>query len=167
MDEAFLLQAAVKGDLDAYNRLVLSYQDEIYSLVYYLHTDDSIIGELVQRIFLLAFQKLRAMNGKGFRNWLLHCAILTCRAEWKGHERVSRESLNPPMDERTKPGEQRLRICLANLPPDLRIALALVDMAGLEYPQAADVLGIPVQRLSRQLATARVEISHQMKRRGL
>ena len=167
MDEAFLLRAAMKGDLDAYNRLVLSYQDEIYSLVYYLHPDDRSIGEMVQRIFLLAFQKLHIMNGKGFRNWLLHCAILTCRAQWKRREKISRESLNPPRGEGLKTDEQWLRVCLASLPPDLRMALALVDMEGLEYPQAAEALGIPVQKLSQQLATARLQISYQMERRGL
>ena len=40
MEEINLLRAAMSGDLNAYNRLVLSYQDEIYTLVYYLYQDE-------------------------------------------------------------------------------------------------------------------------------
>jgi len=48
LDEAALVMAASKGDLDAFNQLVLTHQDMIYNHVYSFLGDPDVADDVVQ-----------------------------------------------------------------------------------------------------------------------
>lgn len=52
LDEAALVMAASKGDLDAFNQLVLTHQDMIYNHVYSFLGDPDVADDVVQDSFL-------------------------------------------------------------------------------------------------------------------
>ncbi len=72
------------------------------------------------------------------------------------HEIASRKNHpNLTVTETVNAHEQAVQRSLAALPPEQRLALALIDVEGLDYPQAASIAGWPVSTISNRLAQAR------------
>lgn len=137
------LRAARAGDLPAYNRLVLEHQDVLYNLAYRVLGDQAAAVEATQAAFVSAQRKLRAYRTGPFRVWLIYWLVRACRSHLDG--KVSR----PVASDLVGPGD------LAKLPPAQRLALVLVDIAGLDYGQAASVLEQAPAQVRHDLAAAR------------
>ena len=54
--------------------------------------------------------------------------------------------------------DEELEVALAALPETMRVCLVLVDMEGLEYAEAAKILGVPVGTVRSRLARARMQM---------
>ena len=70
MDEIALIEEAKRGDLDAFNRLVLTYQDQAYSVAYRIVNDPVVAADATQNAFISAYRALgaewTAMSGLPF-----------------------------------------------------------------------------------------------------
>ncbi|MCJ7518741.1 MAG: hypothetical protein MUO42_03610, partial [Anaerolineaceae bacterium] len=75
MDETALIQQAKQGDLDAFNRLVLAYQEQTYNLALRILGDDPSAQDATQVSFINAYQSIKSFRGGSFRAWILR--ILT------------------------------------------------------------------------------------------
>ena len=71
MDEAGLIQAAQQGDLTAFNRLVLAYQDLVYNQAYRMMGETEAADDATQDAFISAFKHIRSYRGGSFKSWLL------------------------------------------------------------------------------------------------
>jgi len=146
-----IIQAARWGDLEAFNRLVVEYQDEVYNLVYRVLGEEEAALEATRDVFQVAYRQLDRYRKGSFRLWLFRIAARVCQQRLKGWSAPYR---NPP-SVRTSPEENRLQACLRLIPPEQRLALVLVDLQGLSYPEASAVLGASPEKLSGRLAQAR------------
>ena len=72
--ESVLVMAASKGDLDAFNQLVLEYQNLIYNYIYSLLGEPESAEDITQESFIKAYQKLNSFRGGSFRSWLMRIA---------------------------------------------------------------------------------------------
>ena len=54
MDEQALVADALQGNVDAFNRLVLAYQDMAFNLAFRMLNDDDLAADAVQNAFLSA-----------------------------------------------------------------------------------------------------------------
>jgi len=187
MDEKDLIQSASKGNLEAFNNLVLAYQDRSYSLAYYILLDPQAADNITQKAFKFAFQKIRQFRGGSFQVWLLRLVVSLCFEQLprenfpkpgpSGHSKsnqneivtISRSAgLGESIIEEGKKAEawQDLLSCLYRLPPMVRIAIILVDVRQLDYVDAAAVIKVPKGVLMRYLSLGRLRIlqgSHQNK----
>jgi RNA polymerase sigma-70 factor (ECF subfamily) len=145
------IQAAKRGDLEAFNRLVLECQDEVYSFAFRTLGEEQAAQETTRLIFQEAHRQLPDFRSGTFRLWLLRLAARTCMRRLKGW----RGSYRNPPSIRTSPAENSLQACLRLIPPDLRLALILVDLEGLTYPEAAAVLNASPAKVLARLAQAR------------
>jgi RNA polymerase sigma-70 factor (ECF subfamily) len=142
-----------QGDLEAFNRLVSENQDQVYRLAYYLLCNEPAAARLTEVTFQRAFREVRSYRGGPARLWLYSLVV---RAYL--HEIATRKShpANPVSASKiVNAREQAVQKSLAALPPEQRLALALVDVEGLDYPQAASIAGWPVSTVSSRLAQAR------------
>jgi RNA polymerase sigma-70 factor (ECF subfamily) len=67
VDEIALIQAARGGDLDAFNRLVLAYQDLIYSHAYRMVGEEESADDATQITFISAYNHLGSFRGGSFK----------------------------------------------------------------------------------------------------
>jgi RNA polymerase sigma-70 factor (ECF subfamily) len=75
-----IVTAVLNGDTDAFDILVLKYQRQIGSLVVRMTGYHADVADIVQRIFVKAFTKLRTFQRKAkFLTWLYAIALNTCR----------------------------------------------------------------------------------------
>lgn len=179
MDEASLIQAALKGDLDSFNRLVLFYQDIIYSQAYRMMGERDAAEDAAQDAFISAFRKLDSYRGGSFKAWLLRIVTNVCYDELRRRKRRPTTPLEPldndqeeiesprwMSDTGESPEEytermevaRALQRCLNDLPVEFRTVVTLVDIQGMDYSEAAQVVGTPLGTVKSRLARARTRM---------
>ena len=95
MDEIALIQAARGGDLDSFNRLVLAYQDQIYSQAYRMIGDSESADDATQNAFISAYNHLNSFRGGSFKAWLLRIVTNACYDELRRRKRRPTVPLEP------------------------------------------------------------------------
>lgn len=179
MEEQTLIQAAQRGDLEAFNRLVLSYQDMVYNQAYRMLSDAAAAADAAQEAFIAAFRNIRGFRGGVFKAWLLRIVTNICYDDLRRRQRRPTTSLEPLddageeiespawlSDPRAAPEEalerreleRAIMRCLDRLPPEFRAVVLLVDVQGLDYDEAAHSLGRPVGTVKSRLARARARL---------
>jgi RNA polymerase sigma-70 factor (ECF subfamily) len=73
-NESEMILAARKGDIDAFNQLVLRYQDRIYNLAVRILGDTDAAEDITQNTFLTAYLNLPRFRNGSFRSWLYRIA---------------------------------------------------------------------------------------------
>jgi len=176
MDEQALIQDALDGSLDAFNGIVLHYQDLVYNVAYRIMGEHDAAGDATQEAFISAYQKLSQYRGGSFKAWLLRIVSNACYDELRRRKRQPIAPLKPEMDdgdlledpywieddeatpeEQTEEAELQAAIqkCISALDEKFRIAIVLVDVEGLDYATAADAAGVPMGTIKSRLARAR------------
>ena len=98
VEEKALIHQAQRGDLEAFNRLVIAYQRQVYNLAYRLMGDQASAEDATQEAFISAFRGLRGYRGGSFRAWLLRIVRNACYDEFRRRKRrptTSLEELSP------------------------------------------------------------------------
>jgi RNA polymerase sigma-70 factor (ECF subfamily) len=173
MDEPALIRSAQKGDVDAFNRLVLAYQHQVYNLAYRIMGEEASAADAAQEAFISAYNHLKSFRGGSFKSWLLRIVTNACYDELRKRKRRPATSLEDLMGDDTGEGEfelpssadspealvQRremaalLQLGITTLPDDQRMVLVLSDVQGMSYEEIAEIthsnLGTVKSRLSR------------------
>jgi RNA polymerase sigma factor (sigma-70 family) len=169
------LDRARRGNLDAFNELVLEHQGVVYNVCLRLLGDAAAAEDAAQEAFVSAWRNLKSLRGEQFRAWLLRIAANACTDEIRRRARRRASSLDValeegmahPADAGPEPetallsAELRGRIdaALQRLPEDQRLAVVLCDLQGLDYEEIALVMrssmGTVKSRLSRGRARLR------------
>ena len=177
--ENSLINSTQNGDMEAFNTLVLQYQDMLYRIASRIVHDECIAEDAVQEAMIHAFRHIRSFRGGNFKSWLArvtvnasydelrrgkrHLAIPLEQFTQDGEEIESPEWMRDPSagpEERTEDSELRkaLHHCIRGLVPDYRLMVILVDMEGMSYEEAAQVARVPVGTVKSRLARARMQI---------
>lgn len=179
MDETALIMYARTGDLDAFNRLVLAYQDMLYNTALRILGDDALASDATQEAFISAFKNLASFRGGSFKAWLLRTVTNACYDELRRQKRrpsVPLEPVNEMDDEIESPRwladssmgpaeqmeadelEHAVQHCLNQLPEDFRAAVVLADVQGMNYAEVAQILRIPLGTIKSRIARARLRL---------
>jgi RNA polymerase sigma-70 factor, ECF subfamily len=179
--EASLIRAAREGDLHAFNCLVLDHQDSLYGWVVSLVQDEALADDVTQAAFITAYEKINQFKGGSFRAWLFMIARNRSIDEMRRLKRRPALSLDAPAREAEeadsewmisladhKPlpeqvleqSEQAWQIeqMLRQLPDISQQVLRLVDMEGMDYQEAANILGLPLGTVKSRLVRARLKL---------
>lgn len=90
--EAELIAAVLKGDPASFEPLVGKYSPRVFATARRYARRDSEVEDIVQEVWLKAFQKLAGFRGEApFEHWLMRLAVHTCYDFLRGHQR-NRES---------------------------------------------------------------------------
>ncbi|MFN2180442.1 MAG: RNA polymerase sigma factor, partial [Candidatus Promineifilaceae bacterium] len=81
MDEEALIKKAQKGDVTAFNRLVLHYQEAVYNVAYRIMGEPQSAEDATQEAFISAYNALNSFRGGSFKSWLMRIATNACYDE--------------------------------------------------------------------------------------
>ncbi len=184
-EEEELIARSQRGDVAAFNQLVLHYQQIVYGGVYRLVGDPDTAADVTQDAFLAAFRGIHSYRGgASFRAWLLRIGSNMACDHWRRVQRHPAESLEflTEEDEAHSPEvlnalastgvegnpeetllTQELQIViqqgLEKIPLDQRVAVVLCDVQGLSYEEVAEAtqttIGTVRSRISRGRARLR------------
>jgi RNA polymerase sigma-70 factor (ECF subfamily) len=90
--EAELIAAVLKGDSASFEPLVEKYSPRVFATARRYARRDSEIEDIVQEVWLKAFDKLKSFRGEApFEHWLMRLTVRTCYDFLRSHQR-NRES---------------------------------------------------------------------------
>ncbi len=176
MDEAAIIRQAQKGDVAAYNRLVLQYQSLVYNVVYRIMGERHGAEDMTQEAFISAYQALNRFRGGNFKAWLLRIATNACYDELRRYKRRPQSSLEELTEENEsfaflrspeegpEAQQQRLEMmraiehCLDDLPDDQRVTAVLRDIEGYDYNEIADITASSLGTVKSRLSRARTKL---------
>src|SRR5580658_1917134 len=88
MTEAELISAARNGNPASFEPLVRKYQPRVFATARRYARRESEVEDIVQEVFIKAFQKLNSFRGEApFEHWLMRLAVRTCYDFLRGHQR--------------------------------------------------------------------------------
>jgi RNA polymerase sigma factor (sigma-70 family) len=185
MDEPTLIAAAQRGSVDAFNELVLAYQQQVYNLAYRIMGDPASAADAAQEAFISAFQNIGRFRGGSFKSYLLRIVSNRCYDELRRRKRRPATSFEDfgEVDEDANPAlvnggerpeeyaerQEMARVIQAGietLPPDQRITLALSDVQGLSYQEIAEVTSVSLGTVKSRLARARGKLRDYLRAQG-
>ena len=176
MDEASLVQQAQKGDIAAFNRLVVQFQELVFNVSYRIMGDPDTAADVTQETFITAYQSLATFRGGNFKAWLLRVATNRCYDELRRRKRRPQTSLDQIMDENESfaflrspnegPEAHRQRVelalaierCLKTLPEDQRIVTVLGDVEGYDYQEIASITSVSLGTVKSRMSRARSKL---------
>jgi RNA polymerase sigma-70 factor (ECF subfamily) len=141
-----LIAAVLKGDVTSFESLVKKYQPRVFATARRYARRESEIEDIVQEVFIKAFQKLAGYRSEApFEHWLMRLAVHTCYDSLRRHQR-SRELSFTDMNSQeydwlerfaAQPGDagehaaaarELVNRVLEQLPPATRLIITLLEI---------------------------------------
>lgn len=173
MDETTLISQAKSGDVNAYNTLVLHYQENVFNVAYRIMGDQSSAADATQDAFISAYKAIKRFRGGSFKSWLLRIVTNACYDELRRRKRRPQSSLDELIDENesfarlasdsASPEEHHTEVemmlavkrCLDGLPDDQRVIAVLCDVEGYNYGEISDMVSASLGTVKSRLSRAR------------
>ena len=171
------------GDKNAFNFLVLRYQNRVAALVARFIKDHQEVEDVTQEAFIKAYRALHLFRGdSAFYTWLYRIAVNTAK-----NTLVARGRRPPPSDldagdaelvdigsplrdHETPEGslataalKEAVEKAIEELPEDLRTAFTLREFSGLSYEDITEVMNCPVGTVRSRIFRAREAIDKVIK----
>jgi RNA polymerase sigma-70 factor, ECF subfamily len=159
------IRAAAAGDHQAFEELVRAYQAPVWRFLRRMLGDPELAEDVAQEAFLRAYQRLDTFTFRcRFSTWLFqvahNAAIDAVRAQAR-RDRLTRAAPlpSPPSDPHAR---AEIGDALARLSPKLRSALLVVEVLGLSYQEAGEVLGVPEGTVKSRVFQARERMAAEL-----
>ena len=170
--EFVMVQAARRGDLPAFARLVETHQDRLYNSLVQITGCPAEAEDVAQDAFIQAYHKLSGFRGEAsFFTWLYRIALnRALRIKQRSQNRTPSESLGE--DDLVAPGNadtpgdrllqderaRQIRTALNQLAPEFRTVIVLREVDGFDYHTIAETLGVSVGTVRSRLHRARSQL---------
>ncbi len=173
MDEVALITDAQRGNVQAFNTLVLHYQDTVYGYALRMMGDPASADDATQKAFISAYKAIRRFKHGNFKGWLLRIVNNKCLDLIRKQKRHPEPSIDAITEEIESPKfleddsqspEDRIaesemmtaiQHCIDGLPDGQRSAVILCDVEGHEYNDIAEILDISLGTVKSRLNRAR------------
>ena len=179
MNEQALIQDAQTGSLDAFNALVLHYQDNVFNTALRILGDEDLAADATQEAFLSAFRSITSFRGGSFKAWLMRTVTNACYDELRRQKRRPSVPLEPETDDGEEMDSPRwladpdmspeqkaeadevehaIQHCLNNLPVEFKTVVVMADIQGMDYSEVAIAVRVPLGTIKSRLARARLRL---------
>lgn len=179
MNEQALITDAQGGNLDAFNTLILHYQDSVFNTALRILGDEDQAADASQEAFISAFKSIKAFRGGSFKAWIMRTVTNACYDELRRKKRRPTTPLEPDTDDGDEmdsprwladpsmtPDQQAeadevehaIQHCLDNLPLDFKTVVVMADIQGMDYTEVASAVRVPLGTIKSRLARARLRL---------
>jgi RNA polymerase sigma-70 factor (ECF subfamily) len=146
--DALLVDRAKRGEVSAFEMLVVKYQRRIERLISRMVRDADLVQDIAQETFIRAYRALPQFRGESaFYTWLYRIAVNTAKKALVERKR------DPLINESA----------LVSLSEDLRQAIVLREIEGLSYEEIADVMNCPIGTVRSRIFRAREAIATRLR----
>ena len=172
--DLILLERAREGELDAFNDLVVCYQDQLFALIVRMVPDRDQASDCVQEAFFSAYRNLRGFRGGSVKSWLHRIAVNAAMDIQRARKRrpsqpypeLEDDSWQPPAGEEADPvrtamtteRHRALNDALATITDDQRTAIVLFDVEGYDYQEIADMTGAALGTVKSRIHRGRLAL---------
>src|ERR1700722_17166171 len=175
-NDAELIAAVLKGHSASFEPLIQKYQPRVFATARRYARRESEVEDIVQEVFIKAFQKLNSFRGDApFEHWLMRLAVRTCYDFLRGHQRNRETSFSeltePEADwlerfvvqpdatgENADAARQLVDKILSRLSPAARMVITLLEIEGRPVKEIAELRGWSVPLVKVRAFRARAEM---------
>ena len=179
MNEPALITDAQNGSLDAFNTLVLHYQDTVFNTALRIMGDEDLAADAAQEAFISAFKGIGSFRGGSFKAWLMRTVTNACYDELRRQKRrpttplepdtedgeemdspkwLADPSMTPDQQAEADEVEHAIQHCLNNLPLEFKTVVVMADIQGMDYTEVAAAVRVPLGTIKSRLARARLRL---------
>lgn len=169
-----LATSAARGDRAALEALLARHADRVVAICRRVLTDPDDALDASQEALIAVARGIARFDGRArFTTWLYRVATNAAldEARRRGRRPRTRGEVpeqpagGPPLDTAVA---DRLDVdaALSSIPPEFRAAVALRDLAGLDYAEIASVLGVPPGTVRSRIARGRAALADRLGNRS-
>ena len=180
--DAELIAAVLNGDVASFEPLVTKYQPRVFATARRYARREDEVEDIVQEVFLKAFQKLSSFRGDApFEHWLMRLAVRTCYDFLRSHQRnreltftdISGETADwlerfvtdpSDADETATAARELVQRLLSQLSPPARLVITLLEIEDRSVKEVAALTGWSVPVVKVRAFRARAEMRKCLKR---
>ncbi|WP_086983047.1 RNA polymerase sigma factor RpoE [Vibrio aphrogenes] len=175
LTDQVLIERVQNGDKQAFNLLVIKYQNKVCSLISRYIKNSGDVPDVAQEAFIKAYRALPNFRGESaFYTWLYRIAVNTAKnhivaqsrrppasdvdadeAEYYESGSALKEISNPENLTLSEELKQVVFHAIEALPEDLKTAMTLRELDGLSYEEIAEVMDCPVGTVRSRIFRAR------------
>src|SRR5215467_16360691 len=174
--EAELIAAVLKGDAASFEPLIERYSPRVFATARRYARRDSEVEDIVQEVWLKAYQKLGSFRGEApFEHWLMRLTVRTCYDFLRGHQRnremtfseiseaegdwLERFAAAPETaPENADAARQLIERVLEHLSPAARLVITLLEIEDRSVKEIAKLTGWSVPLVKVRAFRARAEM---------
>lgn len=164
-DDRETIAACQRGEREAFDRLVVRYQRDVYRVCYrYVNNHDD-ANDMAQEVFLKAYKAIGRFRGdSAFSTWLYRIAVNTC-LNHRAARRPPPEEITDALPDKGRSAldrlerderSRRVRAAVARLPEKQRATLILRMYQDLSQEEISQVLG-------KSVGTVKANLFHALK----
>ena len=183
--DAQLVARCLRGEAPAWEELVRRHTRRVYNLAYRFTSNRQESEDLSQEVFLRLYRTLgsyRAVHGE-FTTWL---TSVTRNLLIDHYRRTRRDRLTDSLDDEKSPAEHKasparrpdelasaselsaqVQSALQKISPELREAVILRDLQGLDYREIQQVLSVPEGTVKSRINRGRIELARLLSGMGV
>lgn len=138
----------LRGELQVYNQFVLEIQDEIYTFVYTLLQDECRASMIVQRCFVKLYHQHLSGKKKTLRKRLFSLSIVAIRELSTREKRSFLKQKKSGDCSKLELSQDNIALLVSSLPLEQSLVISLIDIIGMNYEEAAEILILPINKLN-------------------
>jgi len=177
-----LIAAVLRGDSESFESLIRKYQPRVFATARRYARREDEVEDIVQEIFIKAFQKLSSYRGDApFEHWLMRLAVHTCYDFLRMHQRKKENSFGelsteendwlehfvaePSADlEKVAAAKALVDKILDQLSPSARLVITLLEIEERSIKEIAALTGWSVSLVKVRAFRARAEMRKCLRR---
>lgn len=175
-EESRLIQRVKDGETESFETLIEKYQPRIFATARKYARRESEIEDIVQEVFIKAFQKLHTFRAEApFEHWLMRLAVRTCYDFLRSHQKNKESHFseitdedssfldryvsdpNPSSDD-ANAARALIHKVLEQLSPPARMVITLQEIEGKSVKEIAALTGWSVSLVKVRAFRARKEM---------
>jgi RNA polymerase sigma-70 factor, ECF subfamily len=185
--DALLVERVKRGEVRAFELLVVKYQRRIERLIGRMVRDVDLVQDIAQETFIRAYRALPQFRGdSAFYTWLYRIAVNTAKKALvdlkrdpviteaalrigEDEEETSSERFEPSSAETpdavlaSKEIAQAVNAAIEGLSDELRQAIVLREIEGLSYDEIAEAMNCPIGTVRSRIFRAREAIAERLR----
>lgn len=184
ISERELIALCQKGDVEAFEKLVLKYEKQIYTIAYRFMGNHEDACDLAQEALVKAYKYISQFRGEAsIKTWLYHIVANVCRDELRKRKRQTTVSLDSPIvnDEggellrqtedwtyapeltyENKELQELIQKALDHLTPEYKEVLIMREIMGFTYDEIAKELDCSLGTVKSRISRARKAMRNYM-----
>ena len=185
--DALLVERAKRGDVRAFEMLVVKYQRRVERLIGRMVRDSDLVQDIAQESFIRAYRALPQFRGEAaFYTWLYRIAVNTAKkflmdlkrdplvfesARHLGEEAEETSYIENELSDGETPEAllaskeiaAAVNASIQALSEDLRQAITLREIEGLSYEEIAEAMNCPIGTVRSRIFRAREAIAARLR----
>lgn len=176
-----LITECKNGNRDAFNKLVLMYQDRVVGYAYGMLSNRDDAYDAAQEIFIKVYKNISLFEGKAsFSTWLFRISSNVCKdilrkrqsqpihtsinsSDFEDENKDIEDTRYTPESAFEKSERQRIvHRALAEIKKEYREIIIYCDIEGQSYEETAKILDCPVGTVKSRLSRARIALKKQL-----